>query len=113
MLTKPLRKFTAEDLGRYNGLDGLPSFIGFQGKVYDVSKSFLWKDGRHEATHQAGVDLTQALVEAPHGADLLEKYPVVGILVENSRRRPVSGKDRGLSSHPRESPMGDSGRPRS
>ncbi len=96
MLTKPLRKFTAEDLGRYNGLDGLPSFIGFQGKVYDVSKSFLWKDGRHEATHQAGVDLTQALVEAPHGADLLAKYRVVGILIEESGRRPANHRKQGL-----------------
>ncbi|OGO10238.1 MAG: hypothetical protein A2Z66_02230, partial [Chloroflexi bacterium RBG_13_66_10] len=95
MPIRTLREFTADDLRRYNGLDGSPSFIGFQGKVYDVSKSFLWKEGRHEATHQAGTDLTQALVGAPHGVELLEKYPVVGVLVEKTGRGPISGKRAG------------------
>jgi predicted heme/steroid binding protein len=85
----PLQEFTLEALGRCDGLDGSPSFIGFRGKVYDVSKSFLWSGGRHEAMHQAGMDLTQALVGAPHGADLLEKYPVVGILLKKPRRQTV------------------------
>ena len=28
----------------------------------------------------AGVDLTNALEQAPHGGDVLEKFPVVGII---------------------------------
>ncbi len=101
MPTKPIREFTVEDLGRYDGLDGSPSFVGLQGKVYDVSKSFLWKDGRHQATHQAGTDLTDALGQAPHGLDLLEKFPVVGVLVEKSGRQPLKGEEEGPLPHTR------------
>jgi predicted heme/steroid binding protein len=87
MGSRPLQVFTAEDLRRYDGRGGSPSFIGFRGKVYDVSKSFLWQSGRHQATHQAGVDLTEALAEAPHGADLLDRCPIVGILVSTLEER--------------------------
>jgi len=49
--------------------------------VYDLSSSFLWRGGRHQALHSAGKDLTSELGQAPHGADLLAEFPVVGILV--------------------------------
>jgi len=52
----------------------------YKGKVYDVSASFLWKDGNHQVLHSAGVDLTDAIEQAPHGEDVLEKFPVVGVL---------------------------------
>ena len=55
---------------------------GCEGKVYDVSSSFLWQKGRHGARHGAGVDLTTALEGAPHGVDLLERFPVIGVLVD-------------------------------
>lgn len=35
----------------------------------------------HHATHQAGCDLTEALRQAPHGHDLLDKFPIVGEFV--------------------------------
>ena len=41
----------------------------------------LWQRGRHQVRHPAGVDCAGGLNEAPHGADLLERFPVVGILV--------------------------------
>lgn len=78
----PKRRYTRQELGRYNGKDGAPAFVAYQGKVYDVSGSFLWQDGRHQAIHAAGSDLTSNLVEAPHGADLLNKFPIVGVLTE-------------------------------
>jgi predicted heme/steroid binding protein len=76
----PKRRFTQRELGRYNGRDGAPAFIAYEGKVYDVSRSFLWQNGRHQAVHAAGCDLTGRLHEAPHDADLLERFPVVGTL---------------------------------
>jgi predicted heme/steroid binding protein len=76
-----LREFTKHELSRYNGRKGAPAYIACQGKVYDLSKSFLWKHGKHQAIHVAGVDLTRCITQAPHGIDLLEKFPVVGILV--------------------------------
>ncbi|MGQ9555703.1 MAG: cytochrome b5 domain-containing protein [Anaerolineae bacterium] len=76
------RKFTKEELSRCNGRDGAPSFVACAGKVYDVSLSFLWQAGRHQVLHAAGTDLTSELEQAPHGADLLERFPIVGVLVD-------------------------------
>jgi predicted heme/steroid binding protein len=78
-----MRRFTKKDLAQYNGKDGTPAFIAYEGKVYDVSHSFLWQDGRHQVLHVAGVDLTASLDQAPHGADLLESCPVIGKLDED------------------------------
>jgi predicted heme/steroid binding protein len=75
-----MRRFTRKELAQYNGRDGAPAFIAYEGKVYDVSHSFLWQDGRHQVLHMAGVDLTASLDQAPHGADLLERFPVIGML---------------------------------
>ena len=77
-----MRRFTAEELASYDGRDGRPAYVAWAGKVYDVSESFLWKSGRHQAMHDAGLDLTRALGGAPHGSDLLVRWPQVGVLVE-------------------------------
>jgi predicted heme/steroid binding protein len=73
------RQFTREELSRYNGRDGAAAFIAYKGIVYDVSNSFLWQQGRHQVLHHAGVDLTDSLEQAPHGEDVLKKFPVVGV----------------------------------
>jgi predicted heme/steroid binding protein len=78
-----MRKFTREELASYNGKKGAPAYIAYKGQVYDVSGSFLWKNGNHQVFHTAGEDLSASLDEAPHGADLLEKFPVVGTLQNN------------------------------
>ncbi|MGD1994738.1 MAG: cytochrome b5 domain-containing protein [Anaerolineae bacterium] len=77
-----MRKFTQEDLAQYTGKDGNPAYIACEGKVYDVTHSFLWQRGRHQVRHAAGLDLTSELAAAPHGADLLERFPVIGILID-------------------------------
>jgi len=87
-----MKQFTEEELAHYNGKKGKPAYVGYKGKVYDVSASFLWKDGTHQVLHSAGVDLTVALEQAPHGADALKKFPVVGIL----RSAGVSAQSRPL-----------------
>jgi len=74
------KQFTMEELRRNNGMNGLPALIAFKGIVYDVSRSFLWKNGKHQVIHAAGSDLTDDLEQAPHGEDLLKRAPVVGIL---------------------------------
>jgi len=75
-----MKEFTEEELAQYNGKNGNPAYIVYKGNVYDVSSSFLWKGGTHQVLHSAGVDLTDALEQAPHGGYVLEKFPVVGIL---------------------------------
>jgi predicted heme/steroid binding protein len=77
-----MRRLTREELSQYNGRDGCPAYIAYDSKVYDVSKSFLWKKGRHQVLHTAGVDLTTELAAAPHGEDMLERFPVVGMLID-------------------------------
>jgi len=75
-----MQRLTKKELAQYNGVGGAPAFIAYEGKVYDVSRSFLWQNGRHQVLHTAGLDLTAGLDQAPHGADLLERFPVIGIL---------------------------------
>jgi predicted heme/steroid binding protein len=78
----PMRTFTIKELAGYDGSHGV-AYVAFEGRVYDVSPSFLWQRGKHQVTHRAGTDLTEALKSAPHGAELLERFPVVGRLAES------------------------------
>jgi predicted heme/steroid binding protein len=75
-----MREFTLREPARFNGRDGRPAYVAYQGKVYDLTGSFLWRGGRHKVLHRAGQDLTRTLGQAPHGPELLEKFPVVGTL---------------------------------
>jgi len=49
-----MREFTLEDLTRYDGREGRPAYVAYEGKVYEVTESFLWQRGRHQALHGAG-----------------------------------------------------------
>jgi predicted heme/steroid binding protein len=75
-----MRRYSQIELARNDGKEGRPAWIAFRGKVYDVTDCFLWKGGRHMATHDAGRDLTGVLDQAPHGEDLLRRAKVVGLL---------------------------------
>jgi len=74
------KRFTEKELKRFDGKDGRPAYVAFQGKVYDVSGSRLWQDGRHQGRHIAGDDLTEHMVNAPHGEETLTRFRVVGAL---------------------------------
>ena len=78
-----MHEFTREELVRFNGKDGAPAYFAYEGKVYDASRSFLWRRGRHQIQHSAGMDYTGKLETAPHGEDLLGRVPVVGIVVDS------------------------------
>ncbi|MCE5241678.1 MAG: DUF2231 domain-containing protein [Syntrophobacteraceae bacterium] len=69
-----------EELARYDGKDGKPVYIAHAGRVYDVSESRLWKGGLHMRRHHAGKDLTTDIGGAPHGTEVLERYPQVGVV---------------------------------
>ncbi len=81
--TQELKKFSKEELAGNNGKNGAPALFAVNGKVYDVTNSPLWEDGEHESLHEAGKDLTQELELAPHGADVNERFHVVGTLIES------------------------------
>ncbi len=74
-----MRLFSKEELSKYDGSDGNPTYIAYNGKVYDVSSAPNWIDGSH-FEHFAGDDLTGAVDDAPHGDEVMAGFPVVGEL---------------------------------
>ncbi|MGD8294822.1 MAG: cytochrome b5 domain-containing protein [Desulfobacterales bacterium] len=85
-----MKEFKADELAEYNGENGNPIYIAYDGKVYDVSESKLWRKGLHMKRHRAGHDLTNDLQAAPHEKDVIQRYPQVGILkkVDDERQLP-------------------------
>lgn len=75
-----MREFTLEELSEFDGKNGKSAYIGYMGKVYDVTGSFHWKNGTHWVIHKAGTDLTDAMKDAPHFDDLLLPFKIVGTL---------------------------------
>jgi predicted heme/steroid binding protein len=77
-----MQEFTLEDLAQYNGQDGQPAYVAYQGVVYDVTESAMWGEGDHEGEHSAGHDLTEEHEDAPHDVYVTD-FPEVGRLVES------------------------------
>ncbi|MCS6843567.1 MAG: hypothetical protein NZ528_04465 [Caldilineales bacterium] len=77
------RWFTEAELRQYNGERGRPAYIAYDGVVYDVTNSPLWRDGMHRNMHYAGLDLTRSLRKAPHDASVFNRVPRVGRLIQN------------------------------
>lgn len=72
--------YSAEELSHFDGREGKPAYIAYNGTVYDVTASKLWKGGSHLKKHNAGNDLTELLKTAPHGEEKVLAMPVVGTL---------------------------------
>jgi len=75
-----MKEFTLEDLKMYDGREGRPAYVAYDGVVYDVTESAMWGDGDHEGMHQAGDDLTAEHGDAPHDVYVTD-FPEVGKLV--------------------------------
>ncbi len=69
-----------DELRQNDGKEGRPAYVAYQGKVYDVSGSKMWRGGVHVRRHNAGQDLTEALSAAPHDASVFERVTLVGEL---------------------------------
>jgi predicted heme/steroid binding protein/uncharacterized membrane protein len=72
---------TLDTLSQFDGREGRPAYIAYQGIIYDMSKSRLWKNGLHMMKHAAGNDLTDILKNAPHGEDKVLAMPQIGKLL--------------------------------
>jgi predicted heme/steroid binding protein len=72
-----MNEFTAEELAKYDGKNGQPAYVAYEGTVYDVSESSMWGDGEHEGMHFAGNDLTAEQADAPHDVYITD-FPEVG-----------------------------------
>lgn len=74
---------TLEKLQHYNGQNGRKAYVAYKGKIYDVTGNRFWKNGIHKRIHKAGLDLTEAMENAPHAEEVFYGFPIVGILKEN------------------------------
>lgn len=63
-----------------NGQEREEIWVAYQGLIYDVTESRLWRDGKHYQ-HWAGQDLTEELdADAPHTQKVFERFPLVARL---------------------------------
>ncbi|AGA77035.1 cytochrome b5 domain-containing protein [Echinicola vietnamensis] len=74
-----MRTYTRQQLALRNGQDRPEIWVAFEGYIYDVSNSRLWKNGKHYE-HWAGQDLTAELQDAPHTANVFDKFEPIGQL---------------------------------
>ncbi|SFC12713.1 Predicted heme/steroid binding protein [Flexibacter flexilis DSM 6793] len=78
-MSQELPRYTRAQLALRNGQDRPEIWCAFQGKIYDVSRSRLWRNGKHYE-HWAGQDLTEELADAPHNANVFDKFEVIALL---------------------------------
>lgn len=92
-MSKTIREFTLEEVAKGDGREGRPVYVVFEGTVYDLSESPLWKQGSHMQMHLSGTDLTDQLAAAPHFAEVLTKEGVkeIGVLKPDQRTRDLPG----------------------
>jgi predicted heme/steroid binding protein/uncharacterized membrane protein len=85
-----MEEIDPQELPKFNGKDGNPVYIVHRGRVIDVSASKLWKTGLHMNRHHAGNDLTTDIQAAPHGLEVLDRYPQVAVMKkEPSAEKPI------------------------
>jgi 2-oxoglutarate ferredoxin oxidoreductase subunit beta len=82
VLIEGLKLLTLEELQQFDGTEGKPIYIGYKGNVYNISASPLFQGEKRMRCHIAGKDLTRDIEIAPHGEELVFKFPVVGRLKE-------------------------------
>lgn len=75
---------TRAELAHHDGREGRRAYIAVNGTIYDVTESPRWENGLHPPDHQAGRDLTDELAGAPHVRAVVERFPVVDTLEEES-----------------------------
>ncbi len=83
---------TAAELAKHDGKDGRRAYIAVNGTVYDVTDSPRWENGLHPPDHLAGQDLTDELASAPHVRAVVDRFPVVGTLEEDSPGPAAGGR---------------------
>jgi predicted heme/steroid binding protein len=74
-----LPTYSRSQLALRNGQDYEEIWVAYQGLIYDVTKSRLWRNGKHYE-HWAGQDLTPELEDAPHTEKVFENFEVIGRL---------------------------------
>jgi predicted heme/steroid binding protein/uncharacterized membrane protein len=74
-----------KELAENNGTDDKKTFVAVNGNVYDLTPSKKWPRGNHMKRHQAGADLSNDILSAPHGLEVLERFETVGSLAPENK----------------------------
>lgn len=74
--------FSELELRQYDGQGGRPAYIAYDGIIYDVTDSKLWRRGMPKDLHYSGLDLTRSLRKAPHGDWVFERMTRVGVMID-------------------------------
>ncbi|GAB3731567.1 cytochrome b5 domain-containing protein [Spirosoma lituiforme] len=72
--------FTRSQLALRNGQDRDEIWCAYEGVIYDLTASRLWRQGKHYE-HWAGQDLTDELLDAPHTNKVFARFTAVGKLI--------------------------------
>ena len=75
-----MNQYTRAQLALRNGQDKPEIWVAYKGLIYDVSRSKLWRNGKHYE-HWAGQDLTLEMADAPHVDTVFDKFDVIGELI--------------------------------
>lgn len=75
-----LKFYTRGQLALRNGQDRDEIWCAYNGIIYDVTASRLWRNGKHYE-HWAGQDLTDELTDAPHTNSVFDRFTAVGKLI--------------------------------
>lgn len=84
-----MKEFDEDTLKENNGDESSPVYVAYRGKVYDLTDSKLWKNGKHMNRHHAGQDMTTDIQAAPHDPDVLEKFSQVGTFKAQKQERQI------------------------
>ncbi len=74
-----MKKISKQQLSLRNGQDKEEIWVAYKGRVYDVTKSRMWRNGKHYE-HWAGQDLTSELKDAPHEEKVFGRFEQIGEL---------------------------------
>ena len=85
-MTTQEKQFNAETLSLCSGAEGKQACIAYKDRVIDVTASKLWPNGQHMMRHRAGMDLTEEIKNAPHGLEVLDRYPQAGLFMAEKPR---------------------------
>ena len=78
-MDQELPYYSPAQLALRNGSDRQEIWVSYKGLIYEVTGSRLWRGGQHYE-HWAGQDLTDELPDAPHTANVFDKFKVIGKL---------------------------------
>jgi predicted heme/steroid binding protein len=76
LLEGAAQTFTLDELTRFDGRNGAPAYVAIHGKVYDITRVPLFRDGKHHGV-TPGNDVTEFFV---HKSNILNRLNIVGEL---------------------------------